>query len=80
MNEMMSSGVELMITGMGIVYLFLAMLVVAIKTMTVIVARYFPDPTALAVTIPKQDNDPQVIAAISAAIHQYRSKNSSNLS
>lgn len=79
MNEMMSSGIELMLMGMGIVFLFLALLVVVIQIMAAVVTRYFPDP-ALELIIPKKDNDPQVIAAISAAIHQYRSKNSTHLS
>ncbi len=79
MNEMMSAGIELMVIGMGIVFLFLALLVMAIKMMAAVIARYFPDPT-LELIIPKKDNDPQVIAAISAAIHQYRSKNSTHLS
>jgi hypothetical protein len=30
--------------------------------------------------MPKKDTDPLVIAAISAAVHQYRSKNSTHLS
>jgi oxaloacetate decarboxylase gamma subunit len=79
MNEMMSSGIELMLMGMGSVFLFLALLVFAIKTMAAIIARYFPDPT-IELAMPKKDTDPLVIAAISAAVHQYRSKNSTHLS
>lgn len=76
MNEMMSSGIELMLTGMGIVYLFLAMLVVAIKIMTSIVTRYFPEAPAEITATPasKATDDPLIIAAITAAVHQYRSK------
>ena len=77
MNEMMSSGVELMITGMGIVYLFLAMLVVAIEVMASVVARYFPQP-AVDLASTHKENDPAIIAAISAAVHKYRNKNSDN--
>lgn len=74
MNEMISSGIELMLIGMSIVFLFLAMLVVAIKIMTAIVTRYFPDvPTEF--TIPSSKiNEPLMIAAITAAVHQYRSQ------
>jgi oxaloacetate decarboxylase gamma subunit len=74
MNEMMSSGIELMLTGMGIVYAFLAMLVVAIKVMTVIVTRYFPEIPADFVSSPSKTTEPLMIAAIAAALHQYRSK------
>lgn len=73
MNEMMSSGVELMFTGMLVVYLFLALLVVAIKAMAVMVARYFPQLSPDFITTQKE-TDPQIIAAISAAIQQYRNK------
>jgi sodium pump decarboxylase gamma subunit len=42
MTEQMSRGIELMIVGMGIVFLFLIMLVVAINLMSALVQRYFP--------------------------------------
>ena len=59
-----------MLIGMGIVFLFLAMLIVAVNLMSAIVLRYFPVPTA-----PKSGSgDQNVIPAITAAIHQYRSK------
>jgi|JFJP01.1.fsa_nt_gi oxaloacetate decarboxylase gamma subunit len=73
MNEMIYSGVELMFTGMLVVYLFLALLVVAIKSMAAIVARYFPQLSPDFITTQKE-TDPQIIAAISAAIQQYRNK------
>ncbi|MDD5412326.1 MAG: OadG family transporter subunit, partial [Methylobacter sp.] len=41
MTEQMSSGIELMFVGMGIVFLFLIMLVVAINIMSALVQRYF---------------------------------------
>ena len=71
---MMSSGIELMLTGMGIVYAFLAMLVVAIKIMTAIVTRYFPEVPAEFIVPANKTTEPLVIAAITAAVHQYRSK------
>lgn len=63
-----------MLTGMGIVYLFLAMLVVAIKIMTAIITRYFPEIPAELTTSASKPTEPLVIAAITAAVHQYRSK------
>ena len=75
MNEMLSSGIELMLIGMGMVYAFLAMLIVAINLMSRFVRRYFPD---LPAQFPDQPvtggDDKAVIAAITAAIHQYRKK------
>jgi oxaloacetate decarboxylase gamma subunit len=76
MTELMSSGIELMLVGMGIVFLFLTMLVFAINVMSGFVQRYFPDEPALSISIPVAQNtaaDKSYIAAITAAVHQYRS-------
>ncbi|MGD0959344.1 MAG: OadG family protein, partial [Methylomonas sp.] len=65
--------VELMLLGMGIVYGFLAMLVFLTNVMSVLVRRFFPD-------MPSQHpagqalDEAGVVAAISAALHQYRKK------
>jgi oxaloacetate decarboxylase gamma subunit len=74
MAELMSSGVELMIIGMGIVFLFLALLVVAINTMSSLIQRFFPEPPKVAKTV-NIETDKATVAAITAAVHQYRSKN-----
>jgi oxaloacetate decarboxylase gamma subunit len=75
MAEMMSSGVELMLAGMGIVFLFLTMLVVAINVMSALVQRFFPDAPVLAVATKVSSGiDKSIIAAITAAVHQHRSK------
>ena len=77
MNEMMSSGVELMIIGMGIVFAFLALLIVMVNIMTSVIQRFFPE-TPLADSHPTSaltsHTDAGNIAGISAAVNQYRSK------
>jgi len=78
MTELMSSGVELMFAGMGIVFLFLTMLVVAINIMSSLVQRFFPDApiqvtTATMVSV-SSGIDKSIIAAIAAAVHQHRNK------
>jgi oxaloacetate decarboxylase gamma subunit len=76
MTELMISGVELMVVGMGLVFLFLAMLVLAMKLMSALVQRYFPDvpPTSPVRTAANTGIEASLIAAISAAVHQYRSR------
>ena len=77
MTEMMSSGVELMFAGMGIVFLFLTMLVVAINMMSSLLQRFFPDAPAsqlAAAASMSSGIDKSIIAAISAALHQHRNK------
>lgn len=76
MTELMSSGMELMFVGMGIVFLFLTMLVIVINVMSKLVQRYFPEEPVSSISIPVAQNtatDKSYIAAITAAVHQYRS-------
>ncbi len=79
MNAMLESGIELMFVGMGIVFAFLAMLVVMVNVMTQVIAHFFPPapivPTPQATTHNTQKTDDNLIAAISAAVHQYRNPN-----
>jgi oxaloacetate decarboxylase (Na+ extruding) subunit gamma len=77
MAELISSGVELMGIGMGIVFLFLTMLVVAINIMSTLIQRFFPDQPLTNISVPLATSgatDKKTAAAISAAVHQYRNK------
>ena len=76
MTEQMSSGIELMFVGMGIVFLFLIMLVVAINIMSALVLRYFPDGPAIpsAASMSSGGLDKNLVAAITAAVHHYRAR------
>lgn len=62
-----------MLIGMGMVYAFLALLIIAIKVMSACVKRFFPDLPASPVVF-QQGDDPGIIAAIAAAVNQYRTK------
>jgi oxaloacetate decarboxylase (Na+ extruding) subunit gamma len=73
MTEQMRSGIELMFAGMGIVFVFLTMLVFAINLMSALVQRYFPDATAKIQSV-SGGLDKATVAAITAAVHQYRNK------
>ena len=72
MSDLLSSGIELMVAGMGIVFLFLAMLVLAINLMSALVLRFFPDAPIVSKAPATIASDKQVVAAITAAVHQYR--------
>lgn len=74
MTGLMSNGIELMFAGMTIVFLFLIMLVGAINLMSFLVQRFFPELPTTAVHITTGGVDKSVIAAITAAVHQYRNK------
>ncbi|MFD2164833.1 OadG family protein [Thalassotalea euphylliae] len=71
----------LMLAGMVFVFAFLGILVVIINTVLAPLANKFPDPVAQSVTRPtvnkvtdKDGVSPSVVAAISAAVTQYRQK------
>ncbi len=77
-NELLSAGITLMILGMGMVFAFLALLVVMMTVMSRVLAMFETDdlePATIAspLDVPQSDHtSPQIIAAISAAIRQYR--------
>ncbi len=76
MSEMMNTGVELMLIGMGIVFAFLALLIVIVNIMTAVIQRFFPEApiTAVPLSASTSYTDASVIVAISAAVHQYRGR------
>ncbi|WP_200821206.1 OadG family protein [Oceanicoccus sp. KOV_DT_Chl] len=76
-STLMQQGVELMLFGMGTVFVFLALLVVLTGVMSTVLQRFVkPEPVVAqrpSAQAGKQNND-QLVAVISAAIHQHRSK------
>ncbi len=65
----------IMVTGMGVVFLFLTITVYLVTLMSKLVPKEsLPEivPRTQANVSKSQGVEPQVIAAISAAIHQYR--------
>ena len=71
-ESLIDQGLELMLFGMGSVVIFLSLLVLATNLMSSLMARFIPPqeetvPEALA-------TDAQLLAVISAAIHQHRSR------
>ena len=80
-GELVLSGVKLMLIGMGIVYLFLALLVWVIGVTSKLIQRFSPElPTHLpypAAVHPVGDEgeiDAELVAAISAAIHHHQNQ------
>jgi oxaloacetate decarboxylase gamma subunit len=78
LDPLVLAGVELMLVGMGTVFVFLTLLVFVVKLMSAMVARFVTtkDPTAAsvsqntgAVAIPAAH-----VAVIAAAIDQHRNR------
>lgn len=76
-QDIVGQGVELMLYGMGTVVVFLALLVVATTAMSAFVGRYFPEAEKAAVAAGKPVSAPadnELVAVISAAVHQHRGR------
>ncbi|WP_339845212.1 OadG family protein [uncultured Halopseudomonas sp.] len=79
-SELVTEGLELMVLGMGSVFIFLILLVAVTTAMSAILTRYFPEALPVA-KAPKRVRptagaavDPEVVAVIGAAIKQHRSR------
>jgi len=75
-ETLMQQGWELMIFGMGTVFIFLALLVLSTSIMSTLIQRYLPEavpPATAATDAGKTGKDEKLLAVISAAIHKYRS-------
>ena len=78
MTNQLTEGLELLLVGMGIVFLFLALLVVAVTIMSRLVLRFLPEKADLPLMQSGAGNDHSITAAISAAVYQYRAKYKQN--
>ena len=79
-SDLMIEGLTLMVFGMGFVFTFLTLLVLATKTMSATVVWFSPledlsvFTPPLNIVPPSQQvaNDAQLMAVLSAAVHRYR--------
>ncbi|BFM06529.1 OadG family protein [Halioxenophilus aromaticivorans] len=78
MNDtLLEQGVELMLFGMGTVFVFLTILVIATFAMSTLIGRYLPEeaaPTPATPTARGGAVDPKVVKIIQAALEQHRSR------
>lgn len=77
MTEALNAGVELMAVGMGIVFLFLFTLILTANVMSKLVQRFYPETETIkakGVSVATATTDEPVVAAITAAVHRYRSE------
>ena len=77
MSELVSSGLELMVFGMGTVFTFLVVLIFATNLMSIIVNKFAPEPVVVpqdVVTAPTQGADPQLLKVLAAAVKEHRAR------
>lgn len=75
--DLLLEAAGLMLIGMATVFTFLFVLVLLLQLMSKVIQRYFPVKIVEKSHKIEHSNDgvsPAIIAAISAAVHQYRQK------
>jgi oxaloacetate decarboxylase gamma subunit len=81
-STLIDQALELLVFGMGTVFVFLIMLVIAVNLMSRFIETFFPEPVPPELHPPFSERtsddlpNPQTLAAIQAAIHQHRAKQS----
>ncbi len=81
MDNLLSEGFNLMIFGMGFVFVFLTLLVFATGAMSKIATKYAPEappqrgkPRAAVAPAAQGASNDELIAVLSATVHKYRSR------
>ncbi len=75
--ELFREGVVLTCLGMGVVFAFLSLLVVVTSAMSRLLEHFYPEPPPVVAAVRQGGSpmaDPQLLAVITAAIHQHRLK------
>lgn len=77
-TQLVQEGLSLMAFGMGFVFVFLTLLVIATTSMSRLVMRFVPAPVqedaAVRAAPPARAQDDDVMVVISAAVHRYRQR------
>ncbi|AJD47829.1 oxaloacetate decarboxylase subunit gamma [Isoalcanivorax pacificus W11-5] len=82
MNELMARGLDLTLMGIGVVYAFLILLVVATTVMSRLINRFLPDapPPATATSSSLSADSgpvpPHMLAVLQDAVRQHRARQS----
>ncbi len=75
-SELLLEGVELMLFGIGSVFVFLVLLIVCIRMMSAVIGRFGSAPIAQPASSGSATTevDADLVAAIQTAIHQHRAR------
>ena len=75
-GEILNESIQLLIYGMGTVFIFLFILILATTAMSRLIARYAPEPDPVVPAKRRvktvQSVDPDVLQAIGLAVQEYR--------
>ena len=75
-GDILNESIQLLIYGMGTVFIFLFILILATTAMSRLIARYAPEPAPVVPAKRQvktvQSVDPDVLQAIGLAVQEYR--------
>ena len=71
-TNLILEGFKFMGLGMGTVFLFLIIMILAMYAQAFIVDKYFPEPKAVDTSGTTQKDNKKIVAAITAAIQHHR--------
>jgi len=71
--NLIAESLKFMVLGMTVVFVFLTILVVVVNIQAKLIAKFFPEKTPLD-TPSNQSDEPQKVAAIIAAVTEFRNK------
>lgn len=79
-QDILQQGVDLMLFGMGTVFVFLTLLVIGTTIMSAFIQRFLPEPEPAPAPAPQPAapagvTDPKLLAIIKAAVDQHRANN-----
>jgi len=81
MSGLLEDGIGLMVLGMGFVFLFLIILIFVTGYMSRLLNHFFPEVQVVAPVTASTNTSPidaQMVAVITAAVHQHRKNNNTN--
>lgn len=75
-QSLVSQGLELMVFGMGVVFVFLTVLVFITMTMSKLVNTFAPEPEVVAkpAAATGAGADPQLLKVLAAAVKEHRAR------
>lgn len=74
-TNLVMEGIKFMFLGMGAVFLFLILMIVAMSIMSSLLHKYFPEPhTSPKPAVEPQTDNSKIVAAITAAIIHHRQR------
>jgi oxaloacetate decarboxylase gamma subunit len=73
--NLVAEGLKFMVLGMGVVFIFLALLVQMMKWQAALIAKYFSPQTPPPSVYTPADDEKARVAAIIAAVTEYRNQN-----